>query len=83
MAGYPYVSQIQDPAARNAVKNVFDQLTALQGRILALEQSAVLNTTTLDAKGQRLTNLATPTAGSDAVTVTYLQQFVQAQVETF
>lgn len=83
MAGFPYVSQIQDPAAQKAVKAAFDQITALANRIAALEQSAILNTGSLNANGQRLINLASPQAPTDAVTLSAMQQFVLAQVETF
>jgi len=83
MAGFPYVGQVQDPAAQKALKAAFDQITALTTRVAVLEQSALLNTTLLNANGQRLTNLASPINPGDAVTLAVMQQFVLAQVETF
>lgn len=83
MAGYPYVGQVTDPNAARSLKAAFDQIAALSARIQALEANALLNTGTLNANNQRLTNLATPSQPTDAVTLAFMQQFVLSQVETF
>lgn len=83
MAGYPYLSQVQDPAAQKAIKALADQLNGLINRIVALESATLRNTTTLNANGQRLTGLGSPQLESDAVTLAYLRAYVQSQVETF
>ena len=83
MAGYPYLSQVQDPAAVKALKAAFDQIAALQTRLTALEAAAVTRDTTVDAGGLRVSSVATPTAETDAVTVGFMRQYVQAQVDTF
>lgn len=83
MAGYPYVGQVQDPNAAKAIKAAFDKITTLEQRVQAIEASALLNTGILNANNQRLTNLATPTQPTDAVTLAAMQAFVLAQVEAF
>lgn len=79
MAGHSYTSQIQDPAAQRAILDLQGQIKALTTRVVALETNALLTTATLDAKGQRLTNLATPTADTDAINLSTLRAYVAAQ----
>lgn len=83
MAGYPGLSRITDPYVRDACKHLFDEVSALRQRVTALEGTALLNSSVINANGQRLTALADPSGASDAVTLQYLRQYVAAQVETF
>jgi hypothetical protein len=83
MAGYPYVGRVTDPAAMQALKAAFDQIADLRRQITALQAAALQNTTDLNANNHRVTNLATPQAGGDAVTLTFLTQYVEAQLEAF
>lgn len=83
MAGYAYLNTIPDEATRRVVKDLMDEINRLRQQVAALETTAVRNTTAIDANGQRVTNLATPTQESDAVTVAFLRAYVQAQVGTF
>lgn len=83
MAGFPYLSQIADHATAKALGSVMSDVAALKRRMDTLEAEALRNTGDLNVNGKRITNLATPTTESDAVTVAFMRQFVQAQVETF
>lgn len=83
MAGYPHLLGVTDPATQKALKKAFDDIRALQTQLAELRSAAVVNSATLNANGQRLSNLGAPTQESDAVTVSFLRQYVQAQVDTF
>ena len=80
MAGQPYVNQVGDRATQQALRAAWDTITALETRLAALEASA-LQTSGLNAAGQRLTNLGSPQAGTDAVTLAYLRSYTQALTE--
>jgi len=82
MAGHPYVSQIQDDAAAKAVGKAFADISALQTRVAALEAAALRNTGAIACNGQRLTNVGTPDAESDAATVAFVRAYVQARMTT-
>ena len=83
MAGYPYVEQVQDPAAKKALRDAFDKITTLQARVAALEEASLQTGSPVNAGGQRLTNVADPKALQDAVTVAFLRAYVSAQLEGF
>lgn len=87
MAGYPYVSRVQDPFAQQALKAAFDEIALLKSQIAAL-QAAALSIPTLTAngvnlQGVRLTNVGQPTTDSDALTLGLARQLIQAEVEGF
>lgn len=79
MAGQPYVGQVGDAAAQSALRAVFDRLATLEARVAALEATP----DGLNAGGGRVTNVATPVAGSDAATLDYVRQYVQTQIAVF
>lgn len=81
MAGFPYVNQVADAAAKKSLQAAFDQINGLTKRIAELEASALKGTQVVDVKGQRITNLGPPQAGSDAASVDYVREFVQALTE--
>jgi ferritin len=83
VSGYPYISQIQDPATQKAVKAAFDLLSSLSNRLDTLEASAIRNTAAINANGQRLAQVGNPTAEQDAVTVAFMRAYVSAQLESF
>lgn len=84
MAGYPYVEQVQDPAAKKALRAVFDALTVLTARVDQLESAALqAGGSPVDAGGQRIQNVGNPQVNQDAVTVAFLRAYVQAQLEGF
>ena len=80
MAGQAYVNQIEDRATKQALRAAWDVIATLEQRLTALEASA-LQTTGLNANGQRLTNLGSPQAPTDAVTLAYLRAYTQALTE--
>lgn len=80
MGGQPYVNQVGDRATQQALRAAWDTIADLQARLVALEASA-LQTTGLNANGQRLTNLGSPQAATDAVTLAYLRAYTQALTE--
>lgn len=80
MSGYEGLNRIADEATRAAVKRLFDRVNALETKVTALEAAALQNTANpMDAGGQRLSNLAAPTADSDAVTKSYLREVLQTE----
>jgi hypothetical protein len=83
MAGHAYVNQVQDPAAQKAILNALGLITQLTTRIVALEAAALQNTATIDAKDQRIVNVAPPSADADVVNLATLRAYVASQVETF
>jgi uncharacterized radical SAM superfamily protein len=84
MAGYPHVSKVQDPAARAALTNAFELITALTNQLTEL-QAVVLQPVNgvVDLQGARLANLAQPQAETDATNLAYARQLIEAQVESF
>lgn len=87
MAGYSYLSRVQDPAAQAALKSAFDQIAKLTADLAALRAQTLtvptLSEQGINLNGVRLTNLGTPTADSDALTVGFARQLIRAEVETF
>jgi hypothetical protein len=83
MAGYQGLNSITDPSVREVVKGLFDEINALKRKVADLQSTAMVNSATIQANGQRLTGLALPAAETDAVSVAFLRQYVQAQVDTF
>ena len=76
----PYVNQVSDRATQQALRAAWDTIADLQRRLTALE-AAALQGPALDAGGQRITNLGSPSTGTDAVTLAYLRAFTQALTE--
>jgi hypothetical protein len=79
MAGHSYVSQIPDPATQRALLDALGQIKALTARVATLEATTVTTTASLDAKNQRVINVAAPTADTDAVNLSTLRAYVAAQ----
>lgn len=79
--GYPGLSLIADAPTQKVVKSLFDLVAQLQSRVATLEASTVKNTAALDANGQRIQDVADPTADTDAVTRGYLRNYVAAQIK--
>lgn len=84
MAGYQGLGRITDPATQTVCKQLFDLIAALDRRLTALEGVALTrNQGEVDAGATRLTDLLSPEADTDAVTLRYLRGFVAAQLEAF
>ena len=80
MAGYQGLGRITDPATQAVCKALFDLTSQLQRRLTTLEGTALQQGSAYDARGERLTNLAAPVVGSDAVTLSALRDYVGAQL---
>src|SRR5688572_7076039 len=76
--GYPGLNKVTDPFTRAALKSAWDQILATQARLTAL--IAIASTVTpdspLNARNQRVINLATPEAAADAVPLNYFAAIV-------
>lgn len=83
MAGYGYVSQVQDPAAQRALRNALDLIAGLRADLDALIEKAVVNDTTLNANAQRIHSVASPESSTDAATAGYVSAQIAAQLESF
>src|SRR3989304_6494040 len=80
MAGYQGLGPIKGPPTQAVCKSLFDLTAQLQRRLVVIEETALLQGSAYDAKGERLSNLDAPVAASDAVTLEYLRAFVEARV---
>ena len=83
MAGAPRVNQIVDAATRAALRQALEIIQAQAARIDALEATVLKTDSPVDARGERIINVGTPQAETDAVTVSYLRNYVQAAVGAF
>lgn len=79
MSGYQGLGRIKDPPTQAVCKSLFDLTAQLQRRLVVIEETALLQGSAYDAKGERLSNLDAPVAASDAVTLEYLRAFVEAR----
>ena len=80
MAGYSFLAQIRDRATFNAVKSLIDRVTQLEGQAADIGTLSAPLTDHLDASSHRLTKLAPPVAATDAVTLRFLQTYVEARL---
>lgn len=83
MAGYPYVNQVTDPNAQKALKSAYDLIGALRSELDALKAIAVTTDSALNAKSQRIIQVASPQSNEDAATAGYVRAYVAAQLESF
>lgn len=60
-----------------------DLIGTLRRELDDLKAAALVNTGAIDANGQRITNLSSPQANSDAATAGYVRSYVAAQLESF
>lgn len=81
MAGYPGLMKISDPAVRQAVQALTDRVAALETRLATLESTALTTGATVDVGGQRIANVAAPSASTDAVNYSTLINYVQGQIK--
>ena len=83
MAGYAYLMRVRDADTRLACQKLFDRIEELQKRVIELEGQQTARSTSLDAGGLRVLNVASPQADSDAVNLATLRSYVAGQVEAF
>lgn len=78
--GYPGLNKVKDPGTYAALKSAWDQILASQAALAALTAIAVTvaDGDPLDAKGQRVIDVATPEAAADAVPLGYLYNIVNS-----
>lgn len=78
--GYPFLNKVKDPATFQALKAAWDQILASQAALARLAAIAVTvgSGESLNARGQRVINVATPTAAADAVPLNYLYNIVNS-----
>lgn len=76
----PYINQVDHPPTKKALQNLFDRMGALERQAANIGTVSSPLSTHLDSNGNRLTNLADPTAPQDAVTKLFLQKFVAAAI---
>lgn len=77
---YPSLDQAQDPAVRQVLKLIFDKIGLLEAQAAGIGTVNQPLTTPLDAAGNRLTALADPTAPTDAVTLQFMQKWVEGRL---
>jgi len=77
MSVYPHLDQIQDPAARTAVKLLYDRVAALEATAAA-SQGLGSPTAAVAGAQQQVINLADPQGPTDAVNVRTLRIQIQS-----
>lgn len=75
--GYPNLPQVLDPAVARALKVIGDRLNALTTKQATVPTTVPSLTATLDAGGQRFTDLAGPVALQDGVTHGYATALIE------
>lgn len=78
MAGYAGLTRVTDANVRACLKTLFDLIDQQKVRIAALERTALQrgSSTTIDAGGQRVSNVADGASAGDAATVGQVRQLV-------
>lgn len=71
-----YLNQIQDPNIRNAVRDILNQLGAIQKQLAVLGQLTRPLTQTINASNYQIKRIGDPSDPQDAVTLRYLQNYV-------
>lgn len=84
MAGYPGLGRLTDLTTRDVCKKLFDLVGDLQRQITALEAQVVQHASNqpVDMGGVRVTRVASPAIGTDAVNLSYLRAYVAGQLTT-
>jgi hypothetical protein len=83
MAGYPYLGQVADANAQKSLKAAFDLIGVLRAELDALRATALTRGSPFNAQGERISRVASPQAGTDAVNADYLKRYVAAQISSF
>ena len=81
--GYGQLNAIADPATRHLVQHLFDLNQELEARVTALEAEALTRTAGVVAADARVTGVADPQAGADAVNLQTLKRYVAGQLGAF
>ncbi len=84
MSGTPYpgLERVSDPAIKAVLKAVFDKIGNVEAQVPAIGSVSQPLTTHLNANSNQLQAVADPTHPQDAVTLKYLQHYVESRVTT-
>lgn len=80
-AKYPGLSRITDPDVHAVAKILFDLVGGLQQQVPQIGTVSQPLTDHLDSNGKQLKAVADPTAPQDAVTLKFLQHYVEARTQ--
>ncbi len=75
---YPGLNTIPIPEVRTVIKLVYDKIGSLEAQVPAIGTVSQPLTDHLNANGKQLNKVADPTAPQDAVTLKYLQHYVES-----
>jgi hypothetical protein len=82
-ARYPGLNQIADPTLQRVLKVLFDKVVTIETQhVPQIGAVTAPLTVPLDANAQQLKALADPTHAQDAVTLQYLQHYVESRVQS-
>ncbi len=79
MSHYPGLASVTDPILRQALKILHDKIGAVEVATAKIGTVSAPLTTHLNANAQQLKAVADPTAPQDAVTLKYLQHYVESR----
>jgi hypothetical protein len=79
-AKYPGLSRIQDADLQSVLKNLFDMVGQVQQQVPKIGTVTEPLAAHLDANANQIKAVADPTAPQDAVTLRYLQHYVESRV---
>jgi hypothetical protein len=79
-SGYHGLSDIKDPATQRTLKLLMDRIGSLEGQAGAIGTVSQPLTAPMNAGSQRITALADPSHPQDAVSLRYLQSYVESRV---
>lgn len=84
MSGTPYpgLESVGDPMVKRVLKALFDKVGNLETQVPAIGTVSQPLTTHLNANRNQLQAVGDPTHPQDAVTLTYLQHYVESRVTT-
>jgi hypothetical protein len=78
---YHGLSTIPDPATQKVVKLLMDRLSSLEAQAASIGTVSQPLSSHLNANKQQIKALADPSAPADAVTLSYLQHYVESRVQ--
>lgn len=83
MAPYGQLNAVADPATRQLLQLLFDQVTALRSQVTTLQAQALQRSGSDIVAGARITGLTDPVSATDAVNVQTLRRYVAGQLSAF
>ena len=80
MSQYSALTKFLDPGQRQAVKLLMDRISTMETASASIGVVSAPLTTHLDSGGNQLKSVADPTAPTDAVTLSYMQKWVEGRI---